>query len=74
MLKRGKDGSKLEYVVSLLARGEALPAQYKDHALVGNLAPLRDCHIEPDWVLFYEIKDDMLILILADTGTHSDIF
>ncbi len=73
MLERGKDGSKLEHVVSLLARGETLPPQYRDHALVGNLAPLRDCHIENDWVLLYEIRNDTLILLLADTGTHSDL-
>ncbi len=73
MLKRGKDGSKLERVVSLLAHGETLPPQYRDHALAGNLAPLRDCHIENDWVLLYEIRNDMLILLLADTGTHSDL-
>jgi len=73
MLKRGKEYAKLRAVVEMLARGETLPPQYKDHALVGDLIGLRDCHIENDWVLLYEIKDNVLILSLADTGTHSDL-
>ena len=73
MLKRGKDIKKLTNVVLKLANGEQLPPQYKDHPLSGDLAGLRDCHIETDWVLLYAIKDNLLILSLADTGTHSDL-
>ena len=73
MLKQGKDIKKLTNVVLKLANGEQLPPQYKDHPLSGDLAGLRDCHIENDWVLLYEIKDNLLILSLADTGTHSDL-
>ena len=53
MLRRGKDINKLEAVVSMLARGESLPARYKDHALTGDLTGLRDCHIENDWILLF---------------------
>ncbi len=74
MLKRGKDYAKLRTVVKLLAKGEPLPEKYKDHALTGDLVGLRDCHVENDWVLLYEIKNDLLILVLADTGTHADLF
>ena len=73
MLKRGKDVQKIVAVVRMLAMGETLPPQYRDHALTGDLAGLRDCHIENDWVLFYKIQGDILILTLADTGTHSDL-
>lgn len=73
MLKRGKDLTKLMRVVEILARGETLPANYKDHALIGDLIGLRDCHVENDWVLIYQIKDDVLVLSLTDTGTHSDL-
>jgi len=73
MLKRGKDREKLRKVVEMLAMGEVLPARYRDHALTGDLIGLRDCHIENDWVLLYEIRGDLLILTLADTGTHSDL-
>lgn len=73
MLKRGKDISKIVEVVRILAMGETLPPQYKDHALSGDLAGLRDCHVENDWVLFYKIEGNILILTLVDTGTHSDL-
>jgi len=72
-LKRGKEYAKLITVVEMLARGETLPPQYKDHPLTGDLIGLRDCHIENDWVLLYEIRENVLILSLADTGTHSDL-
>ena len=74
MLRRGKDINKLETVVSMLARGEALPSKYKDHALAGDLAGLRDCHIENDWLLLYYIEGNILVLTLSDTGTHADLF
>ena len=75
MLARGKDGAKLEAVVAKLANGESLPPQYRDHALSGDLAGLRDCHIESDWVLLYFYCDSgELVLTLTDTGTHSDLF
>ena len=74
MLRRGKDINKLETVVSILARGEQLPAKYKDHALSGDLEGLRDCHIENYWLLLYYIEDNVLVLTLTDTGTHSDLF
>ena len=73
MLRRGKDIKKIVAVVEMLAKGETLPPKYKDHALVGDLVGFRDCHIENDWVLLYQIKDDLLILTLVSTGTHSDL-
>lgn len=74
MLRRGKDQKKIYNVIALLAQGEPLPPQYRDHALTGNLLGLRDCHIENDWVLLYYIQESVLVLTLSDTGTHSDLF
>ena len=74
MLKRGKDIKKISAVVRMLAMGVTLPPQYRDHALSGDLAGLRDCHIENDWLLLYYIEDNVLVLTLSDTGTHSDLF
>jgi len=70
--KRGKDFDKLKAVIDVLVAGEELAARYRDHALVGNYRGARDCHIEPDWLLIYEIDEDELILIR--TGSHSDLF
>ncbi len=72
--KRGYDTGLLENVVFLLADGQELPAEYKDHELIGDYKGCRECHIAPDWLLVYEISDTDLILYLTRTGTHSDIF
>lgn len=72
MRKRSKRIDKLEYVISVLVEEKALTAKYRNHKLVGNYQGLMECHIEPDWLLIYEISDNTLYLIR--TGTHSDLF
>lgn len=74
MYKRGYSIALLTEVIEQLARGEMLPEKNRDHALVGNYSNCRECHITPDWLLIYEIADDMLLLYLTRTGTHSDLF
>ena len=74
MIKRGADIAKLETVVNILASGEQLPPQYHDHALTGDMAGTRDCHITPDWLLLYRIENDVLVLTLTRTGSHADLF
>lgn len=74
MKRRGKDLNRLIRVLSLLAEGNPLPVQYRDHPLTGNLQDFRECHIEPDWLLMYQIHEDTLILSATATGTHSDLF
>ena len=54
--------------------GKALPEKHKDHALTGNWFGHRECHVLPDWLLIYRIEDEVLVLTLARTGTHSDLF
>ncbi len=56
------------------AAGTSLAEQYHDHALVGDFAGFRECHVTPDWLLIYCIDNDLLILTLSRTGTHSDLF
>ncbi len=74
MYKRGYNLDLLDTVVDILAKGEALPEQYHDHALHGNFEGCRECHILPDWLLIYEKSEDTLYLYLTRTGTHSDLF
>ena len=73
-LKRHLEIDLLDDVIRLLSRGETLPEKNKDHALTGNWAGHRECHILSDWLLVYRIEDDILVLTLARTGTHSDLF
>jgi len=74
MKKRGKDMTKLVDTLKLLANRKPMPKQYKDHQLSGNLKDFRECHIEPDWLLIYQIFESKLILSASGTGTHSDLF
>ncbi len=73
-IKRHLDIDLLDDIVRALSRGETLPEKNKDHALSGNWEGHRECHIFLDWLLIYRIEDDLLILTLARTGTHSDLF
>ena len=64
----------LKDVVTKLANGEQLETKYRDHALSGDWIGHRECHLLPDWLLVYRIEDDVLVLTLTRTGTHSDLF
>jgi len=72
--KQNKDLNKLFDVVNILAEGGILEAKYRDHDLSGEYKGTRECHIEPDWLLVYEIQNDILVLILYRLGTHSELF
>lgn len=73
-VKRGLKIDLLKDIVAALAMGEKLPEKNKDHALTGNWVGHRECHILPDWLLIYRIEDDVLVLTLARTSSHSDLF
>ena len=72
MIKRGKDPENIKLVLIALVNEQPLDPKQKDHPLTGNYKGFRDCHIEPDWVMIYRIKEDKLYL--ERTGTHSDLF
>jgi mRNA interferase YafQ len=72
--KQNKDLNKLFDVVHMLADGLTLDARYCDHDLSGTYRGTRECHIEPDWLLVYEIRDEVLVLMLYRLGTHSELF
>ena len=73
-VKRHLNIELLDDTIRALARGDVLPEKNKDHELSGDWAGHRECHIQPDWLLVYRIDDDVLVLTLARTGTHSDLF
>lgn len=73
-IKQGRDINRLDEVITLLASGQPLPEKFRDHKLSGNWADYRECHIQPDWLLIYHIKGSTLVLTLARTGSHCDLF
>ena len=72
--KQGKNMEKLLAVIEQLANGEPLEEKYRDHDLSGNYKGCRECHVEPDWLLIYEINHDVLVLMLYRVGSHSELF
>ncbi len=72
MLKRGKSPEKFKAVIELLLNQHSLPPKYRNHRLTGEWKNRFECHIEPDWLLIYLVKDDKLIV--ERTGTHADLF
>ncbi len=72
--RRGCDMALLEEVIDRLAAGETLAPKYRDHQLTGDYGGFRECHIAPDWLLVYQIREKELLLLLSRTGTHSDLF
>ena len=74
MIKRGCKPELLWNIVEQLRAQQPLPEKNRDHALTGDFIGFRECHIQPDWLLVYRVEEDVLILTLARTGTHSDLF
>ena len=76
MEERGYDLSKLDYVISILLNGDALPRRFKPHRLKGDGSGLMECHPDGnpkgDWVLIYRYDDSKLVLYAIKTGTHRD--
>ena len=71
-LKRGLNPKKLEAILRLLLEGALLPDRCRPHKLSGDYLGFWECHIEPDWLLIYDVSDDYIEL--AATGTHADLF
>lgn len=74
MEKRNLNMSLLDEIIAKLAQGIPLTANNRDHELTGNYAGHRECHIQPDWLLVYRVEEDILVLSLTRTGSHSDLF
>lgn len=72
--KRGLPMEELRTVMKILAENGCLPEEYKPHKLVGNRRNQWECHIRPNWLLIWEQHDLELILIMLNTGSHSDVF
>ena len=71
-LKRGYEVNKLHSVLETLMQSRNLDARYRNHSLHGEYEDCRECHIEPDWLLIYQVTETELVLIR--TGTHADLF
>ena len=67
-----KDVERLGKAVNDLQENGSLTDEYKPHPLLGSWRPAWECHIQPDFLLIYQVTDD--ILYLLDCGSHADLF
>lgn len=65
---------EVEDVIDILCSGEKLPKIYRDHKLHGEYYGYNNCHIRGDLILIYKIEKDILVLVLIDIGSHSELF
>jgi mRNA interferase YafQ len=70
--KHGEIENAFIEVLYRLSMNEPLPEKYRDHALSGNWADHRDCHIHPDLVLIYRLPDEDTIQLVR-LGSHSEL-
>ncbi len=71
-VKQRKNIKKLDDILYQLSHQIPLNPKCRDHKLSGDHINKRDCHIAPDWLLIYEIKNEDLILYRV--GSHSELF
>ncbi len=63
---------ELQAVIEKLIKRVPLEPKLKDHQLNGNNKDFRECHIRPDWLLVYMVKNDEISLVR--TGSHAELF
>ncbi len=61
-----------EAMLLLIANDAPLGPEWLDHALKGDWADHRECHIGGDFLLIYRLEGRVLVFVRA--GTHSDLF
>lgn len=71
-----KDFLLLEGVVELLSdKGhKGVEKKYRAHRLSGNYQEYWECHIKPDLLLIWDEVEELMLIELVRTGTHSDLF
>ena len=74
VIKQGLPIQLLDDVLQTLVEEKPLTPKHNDHALTGDYAGQRECHIKPDWLLIYAIDKGKLILTATRTGSHSELF
>ena len=72
-IRQGRSMDVLNKVITLLLDNGELPPEYHPHKLSGRLRGLWECHIQADWLLIWQQREDELVMIMTRTGTHSEV-
>jgi mRNA interferase YafQ len=65
-------GRLKEAMLCLIANEAPLGPEWLDHALKGEWADHRECHIGGDFLLIYQLDGSTISFVRA--GTHADLF
>ncbi len=79
IIKQGKNINELKEVIDKLANNEELDATYNNHKLRDDryYKDCWECHLgttRSDWLLVYQYDNDNLIILMVNTGSHSELF
>jgi len=74
MKKRNKDLDKLTEVMDLLINEQPLLPKHENHPLHGKWEGTYECHVEPNWLLIYDIDPIAKKITFHRTGSHSDLY
>jgi mRNA interferase YafQ len=61
-----------EAMLILIANTGPMPAEWRDHELVGDWSGHRECHIGGDFLLIYRVDEEKIVFVRA--GTHAELF
>ena len=66
----------LQQVIEMLAKKghRGLDRKHNPHKLSGDYKGYWECHVKPDLLLIWDEKEQINLLGLIRTGTHSDLF
>lgn len=70
------DWHLLQNLIEVLAENghKGLSQKYRPHKLSGNYKGYWECHVKPDLLLIWDENEQINLLELVRTGTHSDLF
>ncbi len=76
IIKQNKNIQELLEVITKLANQEELDPKYRNHSLIDDKTykNCNECHIRPDWLLIYKYDNNVLVIVLFATGSHSELF
>ena len=74
--RSAKDLLTLQELITVLAEKghEGLDKKHKSHKLSGNYKGYWACHVKSDLLLIWDENEQINLLELVRTGTHSDLF
>lgn len=65
---------ELKRIIGRLINNKPLEPKHRDHELTGEYYPCRECHIQNDILLVYELDKNNSLITFAKIGTHSELF